>query len=134
MKRTVVAALALFAACAPATTSEAPSIGPATTTAAAPAALNPVGMFPFTTAVNGNEVTGSIEVTGQAGEYGGTIRTSVTPDIPITGVVVTGQQMVVAADTPDGPLTLTLAFTGDTFTGEWELNGDSGAIRGRRGP
>jgi hypothetical protein len=133
MKRTVVAALALFAACAPAA-SEAPSTGPTTTTAAAPAAVNPVGMFPFTTAVDGNEVTGSIEVTGQAGEYGGTIRTSVTPDIPITGVVVTGQQMVVAADTPDGPLTLTLAFTGDTFTGEWELNGDGGALQGRRAP
>ncbi|HYR12191.1 MAG TPA: hypothetical protein VEQ60_30675 [Longimicrobium sp.] len=134
MKRMLAAALVLSAA-ACSTANPAPS-GPAASASvtSAPAALNPVGVFPFTTSVDGSEVTGSVEVTGQAGAYGGTIRTSITPDIPVTGVVVSGQQMIVSADTPDGPLTINLTFTGDTFTGEWELNGDSGAIQGRRGP
>ncbi|HEU4883456.1 MAG TPA: hypothetical protein VFT45_14445 [Longimicrobium sp.] len=119
MKRMLAAALVLFlAACA--------------TAPRGPAPLNPVGMFDFQTAVDGNPVTGGLEVTGQAGAYGGFIRTSVTPDIPITGVRVTGQEMVVTGDTPDGPVTITLTFTGDTFTGHWELNGDGGDITGRR--
>ena len=124
MKRILAAALVLFAA-ACATAAPAPS---------GPAPLNPVGVFPFTTSVNGGEVTGSVEVTGEAGAYGGTIRTSITQDIPITGVVVTGQEMVVSAQTPDGPLTINMTFTGDTFTGEWELNGDGGTLYGRRNP
>lgn len=139
MKRTSLAVLALLAACAPAATPE-PAAGPtpapaapaAAAAAAAAAAVNPVGVFEFTTAVNGDMLTGTIEVTGQPGAYTGTIRTSATPDIPVTGVTVNGQQMVVAADTPDGALTITLNFTGNTFTGGWTLAGDSGDMRGQR--
>lgn len=121
MKRMLAAALVLFlAACASAPRGPAP--------------LNPVGTFEFQTTVNGGPVTGSVEVTGQPGAYGGTIRTSVTSDIPVTGVVVTGQDMVVSADTPDGPLTINMTFTGNDFTGEWELSGDSGTLSGRRTP
>ena len=93
-----------------------------------------MGTFEFQTAVDGNPVSGGMDVTGQPGAYGGTVRTSVTPDIPITSVVVTGQQMVVTANTPDGPVVINITFTGDTFTGRWELNGDGGALTGRRTP
>jgi hypothetical protein len=119
MKRMLAAALVLFlAACA--------------TAPRGPAPLNPVGMFEFQTTVNGGPVTGGLEVTGQAGAYGGFIRTSVTPDIPVTAVRVSGQEMVVTGDTGDGPVTISLTFTGDTFTGHWELNGDGGDLSGRR--
>jgi hypothetical protein len=135
MKRTSFAALVLLAACAPAATSAgdpvpAPTTAPPAVTTAA--AVNPVGTFEFTTSVNGDMVTGSIEVTGNAGAYGGTIRTSATPDIPVRGVTVNGQQMVVTADTPDGELVLTLNFTGNNFTGGWTLGGGSGEMRGQR--
>lgn len=121
MKRILAAALVLLtAACA--------------STPRGPAPLNPVGTFELETTVNGNAVTGSVEVTGQPGAYGGTIRTSVTPDIPITSVTVSGQEMVVTGDTPDGPVTLNFTFTGDTFTGRWELNGGGEPLSGRRVP
>ena len=136
MKRTSFAALVLLAACAPAATSAgdpvpAPTAPPAVATSAA---VNPVGTFEFTTSVNGDMVTGSVEVTGSSGAYGGTIRTSATPDIPVTGVTVNGQQMVVTADTPDGELTITMNFTGNNFTGGWTLGGGSGELRGQRAP
>ena len=136
MKRTSFAALVLLAACAPAATSAgdptpAPTAPPPVATSAA---VNPVGTFEFTTSVNGDMVTGSVEVTGSSGAYGGTIRTSATPDIPVTGVTVNGQQMVVTADTPDGELTIAMNFTGNNFTGGWTLGGGSGELRGQRAP
>jgi hypothetical protein len=97
-----------------------------------PPPFNPVGTFEFETTVNGGPVTGSVEVTGQEDAYGGTVRTSVTPDMPIAGVAVEGNLMVVTADTPDGPVTLRMSFTGNDFTGRWELAGDSGTLTGRR--
>jgi len=131
MKRmTSFAALALLTACAPA--AEAPSAGP-TPVAAVAAAVNPVGTFEFTTTADGETLTGSITVSGQPGAYTGRIRTA-HDDIPIIGVSVTGQQMVVTGDTPGGPLTLTLNFTGTTFTGSWAVDGDKSEIRGQRMP
>jgi hypothetical protein len=135
MKRMLAAVLVMSAAaCSSAAPEPADGPAPATTTAAAPAPLNPVGTYQFTTTVDGSEVTGSVEVTGAPGAYAGTIRTSITPDIPVTGVMVSGQEMVVSAATPDGPLTINMTFTGDTFTGNWELNGGSGNLSGRRNP
>ena len=120
MKRMLAALVLFLAACA--------------TAPRGPAPLNPLGMFEFQTMVNGGPVSGSLEVTGQAGAYAGFIRTSVTPDIPITAVRVSGQEMVVTGDTGDGPVTINLVFSGDTFTGRWALNGDGGDITGRRTP
>lgn len=97
-----------------------------------PPPFNPVGTFEFETAVNGNPVTGTVEVAGQEDAYTGTVRTSATPDLPIAGVAVEGNLMVVTADTPDGVVTLRMSFTGNDFTGRWELAGDSGTLSGRR--
>lgn len=133
MKRTFVAALALLAACAPAATPPAEP-APSVAVPAAPAPVNPVGTFNFQTTVQGDPVTGSIEITGTPGAYGGTLRTSVTPDIALSGVTVDGQRMVVVSDTPDGQLVLTMNFTGNTFTGGWTLNGDAGDLTGHRAP
>ena len=134
MKRLLTAAATLLAAaCAPAgppATVSAPTV----MVPAAAAEVNPVGTFNFTTAVDGNQITGSIQVTGDRGLYGGIIRTSITPDIPITDVTVDGQRLVVTANTPDGPLVLTLNFTGNAFTGGWTLDGDAGDLSGQRAP
>ena len=131
MKRPSLAVLALLAACAPAATSAAPSAGPAP--AAVAASLNPVGLFEFTTSDGGETASGTIEVTGQAGAYGGHVRTPADVMI-ITDVVVAGQQMVVRADTPGGTLTLTLNFAGNDFTGGWTLGDATGEMRGQRRP
>jgi hypothetical protein len=135
MKHTLAAALALLAAaCAPAAPPADPMPSGSATAPAASAALNPVGTFNFRTVVGGGEVTGSLEVTGTEGAYGGRIRTSITPDIPITGVRVMGQEMIVTGNTPDGPLAINMTFTGNTFTGSWALSGDSGSLSGQRAP
>lgn len=99
-----------------------------------PAPLDPVGAFDFSTTVEGTDVSGTITVTREANGYGGTITTDVTEPIPIRTVSVQGQTMEVAAETPDGPLTMTLTFTGDAFTGSWSMadGSMSGALTGSR--
>jgi hypothetical protein len=130
MKRLLIAPLLVLAACAPAVSSGESSAG---MSAAAPAAVNPVGTFNFTTAVNNQEVTGSVQVSGQPGAYAGTIRTSLTPDVAISGVTVNGQEMIVTANTMTyGLLTISMTFTGDTFTGSWSMGGGSATLSGRR--
>ena len=85
MKRMLIVPLLVLAACAPAVSSGESSVN---VSAAAPAAVNPVGTFNYTTAVQNQEVTGSVQVSGQPGAYTGTIRSSLTPDVAITGVTV----------------------------------------------
>jgi hypothetical protein len=137
MKRTTLAAVALLAACAPAGP-DAPAPGP-TPAPAAPAmaaALNPVGVYEFTALGGGEEVArGTIEITGQPGAYGGRIHVEDEgEEAAITSVTVDGQQMTMTAATPDGPITITVTFTGDTFLGRWSMDDESGDIRGRRRP
>jgi hypothetical protein len=130
MKRMLIAPLLVLAACAPAVSSGEPS---ASVSAAAPAAVNPVGTFNYTTAVNNQEVTGTVQVNGQPGAYTGTIRSSITPDVAIAGVTVNGQEMTVTANTMTyGLLTIKMTFTGDTFTGHWSMGGGSALLSGRR--
>lgn len=138
MKRTTLAALALLAACAP--TAEpgtpAPDPTPAPAAPATAAALNPVGTYEFNAFAGSEEVArGTIEITGQPGAYGGRIRVQDEEEAAITNVTVDGQRLTVhAAETPDGPLTIIVTFTGDTFVGRWSLNDESGEIRGQRRP
>lgn len=139
MKRTTLAALALLAACAPAAGPQpsAPDPTPATSVApATAAALNPVGVYEFTAFGRGEEVArGTIEITGQPGAYGGRIHVEdESEEAAITRVTVSGQEMTMNAATPDGPMTITLTFTGDTFLGRYSVDDESGELRGRRRP
>ena len=131
MKRSSFAALALLAACAPAAPA-APSAGAAPAPAVA-AAVNPLGRYDFATEAEGETVTGSIEVTGEPGAYGGLVR-SPAGAFPISEVTAAGQQVVVKADTPGGELIITMNFAGSAYTGRWMQEGDSGDIRGQRVP
>ena len=134
IKLLLAATLALATtACATAgTTADTGTSTTATTTTAA-ASVNPVGRFDFTTSVQGQSVTGAIQVAGNPGAYTGQITTSITPPIPINSVTATGQTMVITGSTPDGTLTIRMNFTdASAFTGGWELSGDSGSITGRR--
>ena len=120
------------AACATAAGTAEPGMS-STSAAPASASVNPVGHYEFTTSVQGQPVTGRMEVTGTPGAYTGQITTSITPPIPVTGVTAEGQRMVITGTTPDGTLTIRMDFTdASAFTGGWELAGDSGALTGRR--
>jgi len=137
MKTTLATVLLLVsaAACAPAPGAmPAPAAPPAAAVApAAPAALNPVGRYEFSTSLQGQLLTGTLEIAGTAGAYTGRITSSATEPIPITAVTVTGQEMVVAGETPNGTLTIHMTFAGGpNFTGNWTLAGDGAPLTGRR--
>ena len=134
MKRMLALCFAIAAgACAtaqPETATPAREVSPAP-----PAAVDPIGVFDFATAVEGMAVTGTLTVTrGAAGAYEGSIATNITETIPVRSVTVTGQRMDVVGDTPDGPLSLVLEFRGDEFSGTWTTGAMSGTNSGKRRP
>jgi len=100
---------------------------------AAPAAVNPVGKYEFSSTVNGTAITGAMEITGTPGAYAGRITTTATEPINISGATVDGQTMTVTAETGTGTLTIRMTFAADgTFTGAWALSGDGAPLTGRR--
>lgn len=122
----LVAALATACASAPAEPVETAA------TAGARAELDPVGTHSFSTTVQGAAVDGQLRITGSRGDWSGVIQTEATGELPLSSVAVDGPELRVTAETPDGPVRLRLMFSGDTFTGDWTLGADGGAIRGRR--
>ena len=137
MNRTLILAAVLSLSAAACSTTPAPESTPSsttvTTTTATTAAVNPVGRYEFATSVQGQMITGGVEIAGTPGAYTGQITTSITPPLPIAGVTVAGQQVVVTGNTPDGTITFRMNFTdASNFTGGWELAGDSGTLTGHR--
>ena len=99
----------------------------------APAAVNPVGKYEFATSLQGQPLTGTVEITGTPGAYAGRITSSATEPIPITSVTVEGQSMTVTGETPNGTLTIKMNFTeGGAFAGGWTLGSDGATLTGRR--
>ena len=107
----------------------------ATPQPAAVKALDPVGSYEIVTVVDGQNVTGTISITGTPGAYKGKILTNMFPEIPIHAAVVEGQGMIVRANMPDGELILNMRFTGPAFVGRWDLGGiQGGDISGKKLP
>lgn len=123
---TVAATMMTLAACS----SSEPAVRVTTPTPPAavvvPAAVDPVGSYEFVTTVQGQEVKGSMNVTGTPGAYTGTILTSMFPEMPVLGATVAGQAMIVKTTTSDGEILLHFKFEGANFTGHWEFNGQPG--------
>lgn len=94
--------------------------------------VDPVGAFDFTTTVDGMPVNGTVTITRQGSQYGGSITTNVTEALPISTVTVEGQTVQIGSTAPDGPLTFSMIFTGETFTGSWTYAGMQGTLTGRR--
>jgi hypothetical protein len=132
-----IAILALTTACAhspqaaPRPTAPAPAASPSVTPAAA---LDPVGVYDFSTMIEGDQVTGTITITGSPGAYGGTISSSATPDMPIRSVTVSDSTITVTADTDNGELVSRFTLTGQDLSGEWTVGDMSGTTKGRKRP
>ena len=128
-------ALLLLAACASsprATVPEAPPAIPETRVMPTPA-VNPVGEFEWSSALpDGTPIKGTFAITGSADAYAGAINATDLGVFPIKSVVVTGQDVVINADHPDGPLTVRLKFVGNDFNGSWLLGADTGEMVGKR--
>src|SRR5215213_4020568 len=109
-----------------------PAAAPAPSAPVAPAAVNPVGRYEFVSTLQGQELTGTMEITGAPGAYAGRITSSATQPIEITSVTVEGQSMTVTGETGNGTLTIKMNFTeGGTFTGGWTLGNDGATLTGR---
>lgn len=135
--KSILAATVALALGACATAAPAPSGSPAGTTtapasASASAAIDPVGAYEFTAQVNGQAVTGTMEISGTPGAYTGRVVTSRFPEFPLRSASAAGQELTVVAQTPNGDVTFRMMFTGADFTGGWTLAGDSGPLSGRR--
>lgn len=116
---TLVTALAAALAC---------SSGPGV-----PAPLrSPAGLYDFTTEVEGQAVTGTVEITGTEGSYAGWVRTTITEPIPITSVTIKTDTMTVVAQSPDAPVTMIFTFQGNDFVADWEYAGQTGVARGSK--
>lgn len=123
-------AFALAAACA-----SAPDAAPRDTTPVAAEArgeVDPVGGYTFTTTVQGRTVDGHLRITGTPGSWAGSFHTPVTGELPLSSVDVYGQEVRITANTPDGMVHVRMMFSGDTYTGDWSLGAEAGAISGRR--
>jgi hypothetical protein len=121
MRYLFVLALVASASCAGASRSEV-----------APQPLNPVGTWDFTADFEGQEIAGTLEITGSPGAFAGSVQTDIGPDAPLSSVTIEGQIVTLIAETPDGPAVLELTVEGDTFGGTWALGAAGGTLRGTR--
>jgi hypothetical protein len=99
---------------------------------APPAAMNPVGAYSVATEVNGGPVTGTLTIAGAPGAYTGKFVSDAFPEMPVSNVVVKGQMLNLAVESPQGSALMTLTFKGADFSGQWELGGQTGPITGKK--
>ena len=128
-------ALLLLAACASSPRAAVPEAPPAIpeTRAAPTPAVNPVGEFEWSSALpDGTPIGGTFAITGSPDAYTGSVNATDLGIFPIKSVVVTGQDVVINVDHPDGPLTIRLKFVGNDFKGSWLLGTDTGDMVGKR--
>lgn len=130
---TVTPLLLALAACS-SNPEPAPTPQPVVQTPASPP-LTPAGNYEFSTVVEGQTITGTMQITGTPGAYSGRILTNMFPEIPVVGATVEGRKVIVKASMPDGELTINMNFgEGLNFTGNWELGGQTGNFTGRKLP
>ncbi|HEU4629606.1 MAG TPA: hypothetical protein VFS08_07655 [Gemmatimonadaceae bacterium] len=134
------ATVLVLAACAhspqaapPTTTPATPSAAQAPTPTAAPAtAVDPVGVYDFTATHEGEEMTGTMTITGSAGGYGGTITSTGHADLPIRSVTVRDSTVTVTATSDEGEAVLEFTLSGQEISGRWTLGEQRGTLTGRK--
>jgi hypothetical protein len=141
MTRMALTVLALFlAACATPVQqvpvqAPTPTPAPAEQQAPAPAALDPVGVYDFTTQVEGTSLAGVLTIRRtEEGRLTGSLSTDMTGEMPLQSVTMEGRRALLRASIPDGELYMQVDFLEDNrIAGGWELStGPSGAVTGQR--
>lgn len=79
-------------------------------------------------------VSGTIRLEGREGRYTGEVTATGRSPMPVTSVMVDRNQATIQVrDRDGGPITLRLAFQGESFNGQWiASNGIASAVRGTR--
>lgn len=109
-----------------------PTASPAPSAAAT--AINPVGIYDFSTNAEGMEVTGTITIETREGGLGGSIATSATSPAAISSVATRDSTITVVAGGPEGQVTMEFTVSGETISGGWTFNGMQGVLAGRKRP
>jgi len=110
------------------------AIDPAAAPVPAAAALfEPVGLYDFTTSVQGQTIAGVIQIRRtEAGTLTGTISTELTGSMALPRVTLEGTRITMSGDTPNGPVTVNMQVQGQEFSGSWQVPGMEGPLSGRR--
>ena len=95
-------------------------------------ALDAVGVYDFSTSVEGQTMTGSITITGSPGAYSGTISSGMLGTVPLRNIEVDGMDLSFLADIPEATVAFLLTFEDDSFEGEWDAEGMVGFISGTK--
>jgi hypothetical protein len=143
MTRMALTVLALFLTACATPVQQVPVQGPAPTPAPtpapaqapAPAALDPVGVYDFTTDVEGTRMAGVLTIRRtDEGRLTGSLSTDMTGEMPLQSVAMEGRRALLRASIPDGDLYIQVNFLEDNrIEGGWELStGPSGAMTGQR--
>jgi hypothetical protein len=146
MKRTasiwlLAATFSVACATSPAATPDRPTPTPAATPPSQPpstsmatsSALNPVGTFDYTAiGPDGSALPGTFTISGSPGAYTGRIERQGAGATDITSIAVNGQTLTLVSSINEGPVTLTLNFTGNDFAGKWAIQGMEGTLTGKR--
>ena len=139
-KSLLIAAAVVLGACASSqekaatTTTPTPNASAAVAVTPKPVAIDPAGVYEFSTIVDGQTVTGTLTITGAPGAYTGKIVTNMFPEIPVTGAKVEEKTVIATGSMPDGELTIRMVMDGNQFTGRWELGGETGEFNGKKLP
>ena len=132
MRRTpgVLALALVLVACSQSTSGGAATAAPEPTPPPAPQ-LDPVGVYDYTTQVEGTTMSGVFTVTGSPGAYTGT-ATSDLGTISLRDITVNGMELSFVGDLPDVTVLFVLTVTGNTFTGQWDAEGMVGYLTGNK--
>jgi hypothetical protein len=97
-----------------------------------PEVLDPVGVYDWSTSVEGQTVTGSMTISGSPGAYTGSMTSDMLGALPVRNIEVDGMDLSFLMDMPDATVAFLLTFEGDTFSGEWDAEGMVGFVTGTK--
>jgi len=131
----MLAAGLVLAACARSSNDVAPPPAPPARSAppqptAAPT-LDPLGVYDFSTEVDGQPVTGVLSISGSPGAYTATMSSDIG-NIGVRNIKVEGMRLSFIGDHPDATVFIEVVFSGDSFAGEWDAGDMFGYISGSR--
>jgi hypothetical protein len=94
--------------------------------------LDAIGVYDFSTSVEGQTVTGTFTISGEPGAYTGSMSSSMFGTMPLRDIAVDGMDLSFLVDLPDATVAIFLTFEADSYTGEWDAEGMTGFISGSK--
>ena len=119
-----LALVALTAACSSGSSSGAAP-------APEPEPFNPAGVYDITFDIQGESMTGTMELNGTPDMLSGSIASDMGT-VEMINIVFNGNQMTWDAETPQGSVSFSITFEENGFSGEWSMEGFGGGMSGTK--